>query len=163
MNYSGKNKSVILILLVSVIIILSAFSVFGAEGHGSTLPLQSFRINNAEVTLGLDPATYQKNVIPKVVASLKDTKSDTPVYDAEIFIYLENQKNAAVQEPQLTISSPAKENEDAVLDFGDFGTMESVGGTEDLSNFKKMDQQHMAGMYSVHYWRKKDCTASPLR
>ena len=61
----------------------------GMEGHDHTATASSFRIDGANVALRLDPEAYQKGTTPKVLVSLSDPMSGSPIYDAELYMKIE--------------------------------------------------------------------------
>jgi len=77
--------------ILTVFLFLSAIGNYaaGMEGHDHTTSASSFRIDGANVTFSLDPQTYQKGTTPKVVVSLNEPMSGSPIYDAELYINLE--------------------------------------------------------------------------
>jgi polyferredoxin len=150
MSFSGKNKTGITILLAVLTLVLFHNPAFGAGGHGTSPQLIEFRINNAAVQFGIDPPTFQKGAGPKAFVSLKDAMSGSPVYDAELFIYFEKEIAEVQKSPETGLSS-TNNNESEDLDFGDFGSIESGENAMDLSLFKQMERQKVAGMYSVLY------------
>jgi hypothetical protein len=150
MSFSGKNKAGITVLLAALTLVLFYNPTFGAGGHGRSPYVIAFRINNAEVQFGINPPTFQKGMSPETFVSLKDTLSDSPVYDAELFIYLEKEHGEGRQSPE-TGTSLSNNNKSEGLDFGHSDVADTKTNAIDLSAFKLMEPQMVAGMYSVHY------------
>ncbi|SPQ01194.1 membrane hypothetical protein [Candidatus Sulfobium mesophilum] len=144
-----KKTSIILIALSLSLICWNL--VYGSEGHDHNAAAGlSFRIDGANVTLKLDPETYQRDRIPKVVIALTDTMSGAPIYDAELYINLEKDLPTDHASHQM-ISSSEKRNEGGGLDFGQTMDMSSIPSMVDLSSFKKLQPEQMAGIFTVAY------------
>ena len=143
-------KKVTVILIVFSLVLVSGSHAFGSEGHDHTAAASSFRIDGANITFKLDPETYQKETTPKAVVSLTDSMSGSPIYDAELYINLE--KDLPMNHvSHLMNSSSGKGNESGGLDFGETMDMSSMTSMVDLSRFKKLQPEQMAGMFSVAY------------
>ncbi len=144
------KKACINTIVLSLLLTLGRLA-YGMEGHDHTATAaSSFRIDGANVTFRLDPETYQKEITPKAIASLTDTMSGAPIYDAELYIKIEKDlqmNHASHQMPSLS----GKGNESGGLDFGETMDMSSMASVMDLSSFKKLEPQQMAGMFAVAY------------
>lgn len=122
----------------------------GMEGHDQAAAAGSFRVDGANVTLRLDPEAYQKGTTPKVIVSLNDPMSTSPIYDAELYIKIE--KDLPMDHSSHTMpSSAGKGNGSSGLDFGETMDMSSMTSMVDLSSFKKLLPDQMAGMFAVAY------------
>ncbi|MFI5294306.1 MAG: 4Fe-4S binding protein [Thermodesulfovibrionales bacterium] len=142
-------KKIFLILTVFLLVGARGNYALGMEGHDHAAAI-SFRIDGANVTFRLDPETYQKETIPKAVASLTDPMSGSPIYDAELYIKLE--KDLTMNHTMQQMSSPSgKGNESRGLDFGETMDMSSMTSMVDLSSFKKLQPEQMAGTFSAAY------------
>ncbi len=143
-------KKVSAILIVSFLVLALGNHAYGSEGHDQTAPASSFRMDGANVTFRLDPETYQKETTPKAVVSLTDPMSGSPIYDAELYINLEKDLPINHASHQMT-SSSGKGNASSGLDFGEAMDMSSMTSMADLSGFKKLKPQQIAGMFAVAY------------
>jgi hypothetical protein len=143
-------KKVSAILTAFLFVLVMGNYASGMEGYDHTAVGSSFRIGDANVTFSLDPETYQKGTTPKVVVSLNDPMSMSPIYDAELYIKIEKDlpmDHSAHQMP----SASEKSNGSGGLDFGETMDMSSMTSMVDLSSFKKLQPEQMAGMFAVAY------------
>lgn len=140
-----KITAVILFLIVT-----AAYNSFAAGGHDQGSSANEFRIGSADISLKMEPATYMEGKTPDVVLSLKDSMSGSPVYDAEVYIYLEEEKTTDHSAHQMA-SAPPEGTRDGSLDFGSMFDMPPMSMATNLSMFKKLQPQEMAGMYLVSY------------
>ncbi|NJD57173.1 MAG: 4Fe-4S binding protein [Nitrospirae bacterium] len=143
-------KKVCLILSVLFILLVSGSHAFGMEGHDHAASASSFRIDSADVTFSLDPETYQKETTPKVVVSLTDPMSGAPIYDADLYIKLEQDLPMNHSSQQMN-SSSGDMDKSSGLDFGETMDMSSMTSVVNLSSFKKLVPMQMAGMFAVEY------------
>ncbi len=140
--------------IFEAVVVLSAILVtgqcaFGSEGHEGSSSESAFRIDNAEVRLRMDPGTFVKGRVPNVIVSLNDYASGNPIYHADIYILLEKDKGMSMSSAQMKPSKGKSWVEG--LDFGDSADMGSMDTMTDLSAFKKLQPQQMAGMFAVGY------------
>ena len=84
-----KKSFVIFTVFLLLLVMGNYTSAMDMEGHDQAASGSSFRIDGANVTLRLDPEAYQKGTTPKVVVSLNDSMSMSPIYDAELYINIE--------------------------------------------------------------------------
>lgn len=143
-------KNVAVILTVFLLVLVTGNYASGMEGHDHAATAGSFRIDGANVTFRLHPETFQKEAIPKAVVSLTDPMSGSPIYDAELYIKLEKDLPMNHASHQMT-SSSEKSNKGSGLDFGETMDMSSMPSMVDLSSFKKLQPEQMAGMFTVAY------------
>src|SRR5512135_2763255 len=137
-------KKVFPILTVFFLILVMGNYASGMEGHDHTAAASSFRIGGDNVTFRLDPETYQREATPEAVVSLTDPMSGSPIYDAEIYIKLEKDMPMNHASHQMN-SSSEKGNKGSGLDFGETMDMSSMPSMVDLSSFKKLQPEQMAG------------------
>ncbi len=143
-------KKILVIIFVFAGIVSTGQYAAGSEGHDHAYSANVFRINGAEVNLGLDPANYQQGITPKAVVMLKDSMSGAAIYDAELYIRLETVVPMDQGSHRITPPS-AKGSSGDGLDFGDSMDMAATPSTADLSGFKRLLPQQMAGMFGVDY------------
>ena len=137
-----------------IFIFISALSIgrgaAAEEGHVHASATNVFRINGAEVSLSLQPENYQQGTTPKVMVMLKDPMSGGPVYEAELYILLEKE-GAENHAAHQMASPPGKGNTGPDLDFGGTMDMARTSATTDLSNFRRLMPEQMAGMFGADY------------
>lgn len=136
------------ILIVLCILFFSGLNAFGAGDHASTTAFNEFRIDRAGVKLRIEPETYTKDKTPQVLITLTDYTSGSPLLDAEIYIYLEKtgQRNA-----HAAYKMPVAKNNRMEKSGLEFGESPETATTLDISMFKKLQPQQMAGVYAVSY------------
>ena len=145
-----KKSFAILAVFLLVLVMGNYAFAMDMEGHDHTASGSSFMIDGANVTLRLDPETYQKGRTPKVVVSLSDPMSMSPIYDADLYINLEEDLPMDHASQPMT-SSSGKGSGSSGLDFGETMDMSSMTSMVDLTNFKKLQSEQMAGMFAVAY------------
>ncbi len=143
-----KKITAVLILLSCMFLLRGHAS--GSEGHNQTASANSFRIDGANVTFRLDPEAYQRGITPKAVVALTDPMSGSPLYDAELYINLEKDLPMNNDSRRMTLSA-GKGSESGGLDFGETMDMSSMTTMVDLSHFKKLQPEKMAGTFAVPY------------
>jgi polyferredoxin len=134
------------LLFVLFLIFGGISNVSAEEGHDS-ITTRVFRLNGIEFAVSLEPPYFMKDEAPEVTVSLADPSSGTPVYDAELYIRIGEEKSAEHVE-HAGMTSALASAESAGLNFG--GEAET-GTVVDLSEFQKLIPKQMAGMYSVEY------------
>lgn len=131
-------------------IFLAQHHVFASEGHELAAHPTEFRIDSADVNLRLDPETFTKGMTPSLIVTLTDPMSGSPIYGADIYILLE--KNKAMSNMSHQMESPTGEmSKGEGLDFGEPHDMASMPSMIDLSQYKKLQPQQMAGVYAAPY------------
>lgn len=143
-------KQILAALIVLPLLFAAPKRTFGSEGHEHSANAIEFRIDSANITLRLDPETFAKDTVPSIVAALNDSMSGSPIYNADIYVLLEKDTGMAGMSHQIG-SSSGETNRDAGLDFGEPGNMASMSSVTDVSQFKKLQPQPMAGVYAVRY------------
>ena len=136
------------IFIVLCILFFPGLNAFGAEGHASTSAFNEFRIDRAAVKLRIEPETYTKGKTPQVLITLTDYISGSPSLDAEIYIYLEKTRQENVHTAHKT---PIIKNNQPDKSSLDFGESTETAPALDISIFKKLLPQQMAGVYAVSY------------
>ncbi|MDI6744381.1 MAG: 4Fe-4S binding protein [Thermodesulfovibrionales bacterium] len=136
------------ILIVLCILFFSGLNAFGAGDHASTTAFNEFRIDRAAVKLRIEPETYTKGKTPQILITLTDYISGSLLLDAEIYIYLEKtgQRNA-----HAAYKMPVAKNNQPEKSGLEFGESPETATTSDISMFKKLQPQQMAGVYAVSY------------
>lgn len=140
------------IALFAILLFLSVAGVSSAgEGHGAAKAGHEFRIGNAKVMIALEPSIYVKGRHPRVLVTVADHASATPILDADLSILFEP-AGAAPQHGGHgeghgagTDSTPT---EDGMLDFGEAPAAEL---SVDLTTYTRLMPQQAAGVYAADY------------
>jgi ferredoxin len=153
MTSKAKTPGLYEIITVAFIAFILTLPVnsFAMEGHNGPSASAEFRVDRADVRLGLDPETFEKGRMPKVVVSLSDHVSGSPVLDAELYILLEKAGAQAghAGHPGIPASGQA---EVAAIDNGlDFGEPAAGPAALDLSLYSRLIPRQMAGMFEADY------------
>ncbi len=144
-------KKAFIILLVVAAAVSAGRRAAASAGHEQASAEADFRINNAEVTLRLEPEHFQKGRTAKVVILLKDAMTGDPIYDAELFVRLDRQDVYMEHGANRMTPKPGEESPAGSLDFGDTMNMASAASKADLSRFTKLVPMQMAGMFQADY------------
>jgi len=142
-----KFKS--LLYIAACLAVLAPAEAFAGEGHEASFPLSEFRIGYTEVKVRIDPPTFTKGKVPRVEVILLDSMSKTPVLDAEAYIFLEKAGKVNVHAGH---AMPGSAGSDISGETGlDFGESSAAPMSFDLSMFKGLRPQQIAGVYAVDY------------
>lgn len=138
-----------LLYAAACLAVLAPAEAFAGEGHETSSPLSEFRIGYTEVKVRIDPPTFTEGKVPRVEVVLLDSMSKTPVLDAEAYIFLEE---AGKENIHAGHTMPGNAGIDISGEPGlDFGESSPVTMSFDLSMFKRLQPQQMAGVYTVSY------------
>lgn len=142
--------------MISSLIGLTAFFIvglfqmslaYGSEGHGIPGGVE-FRVDKAQVRLRLEPTTFSKDRMPKIIAALTDHMSGNPVLDAELYIQLEKKGEQASHGGHEAPAQSAGSDEESGLDFGETA-MTPV--SLDVSTFSRLLPREVAGEFGADY------------
>jgi polyferredoxin len=132
--------------------------VYGAEGHEKTHHSNMFRIEGARIMMMFEPEKWAEGVMPKFKVKAVSAMSGDPIIDAEMYVLLEKTKAAMTAEHSMhSMNSPNMQNNSSeshggLLDFGDDPDTEM---DIDLSRYRRLQPEMMAGDYHVSYPLKK--------
>lgn len=142
-------NSLIGIIFTCVLIAGAVTDGIAGEGHLSARSSAEFRIGSTQILLSLDPPYYTPGKEAKVSAALTDSMSGAPVLDAKISLFFEGGAQKALHTGHA-MASPEQSMPDEMSGL-DFGGVEPVEASFDLSGFTQLTPDQKAGLYTAEY------------
>ncbi|MDA8084922.1 MAG: 4Fe-4S binding protein [Nitrospiraceae bacterium] len=149
-------KILYIALLSTAVFFVAEIRAEAMEGHDHNTPAATFRVEGTEFSLKLVPDAFTEGSKTRVILSLQDPMTGEPVYDAEIYIKFDkdspmDHSSHPTDHMKMQMGSGQAEGS---LDFGDDTSMPHSAGTTpaiDLSLFRRLQPQQMAGAFAVDY------------